>query len=116
MQPPKVNPEATLFSLSRLAFLGQPPLEFMTRKQDRQNAILRLVGQHQIANQEELKRLLSAQGLVVTQATLSRDLHDLGVVRAPTEDGSRYMLPEMVADESKPSLEQLLPQWFSRID
>jgi transcriptional regulator of arginine metabolism len=88
----------------------------MTKKQDRQNAILRLVGQHQIASQEDLKRQLSGQGWVVTQATLSRDLRDLGVVRAPTEDGSRYLLPEMVADESKPQLDQLLPQWFSRID
>lgn len=88
----------------------------MSKKQERQNAILRLVSQHQIANQEDLKRHLTSQGWSVTQATLSRDLRDLGVVRAPTEDGARYLLPEMVADESKPSLGELLPQWFSRID
>lgn len=88
----------------------------MSKKTDRQNAILQLIGGHQIANQEELRQLLVAQGLDVTQATLSRDLHDLGVVRAPTEDGSRYLLPEMVADESKPSLDMLLPELFSRVD
>jgi transcriptional regulator of arginine metabolism len=88
----------------------------MTNKRDRQQAILQLIGSHQIASQEELKQLLSTRGLVVTQATLSRDLRDLGVVRAPGDDGARYLLPEMIADESKPSLEGLLPQLFSRID
>lgn len=88
----------------------------MSKKQERQNAILRLVSQHPIANQEDLKQLLTAQGWSVTQATLSRDLRDLGVVRAPTETGTRYLLPEMVADDSKPLLDDLLPQWFSRID
>ena len=88
----------------------------MSKKNDRQNAILQLIGAHEVANQEELRQLLVARGLIVTQATLSRDLHELGVVRAPTEDGSRYLLPEMVSDDSKPALEMLLPELFSRID
>src|SRR4051812_10191 len=88
----------------------------MSKKTDRQNAILQLIGAHEVANQEELRKLLSAKGWDVTQATLSRDLHDLGVVRAPTAEGIRYLLPEMVADESKPSLDMLLPELFSRID
>jgi transcriptional regulator of arginine metabolism len=88
----------------------------MSNKQQRQQAILQLIGAHQVSSQEELRTLLAARGLNVTQATLSRDLRDLGVVRAPSEDGARYMLPEMVADEAKPSLEGLLPQLFSRID
>lgn len=88
----------------------------MSTKEKRHQAILQLVGAHAIANQEELKRLLTADGWTVTQATLSRDLRELGVVRAPTDHGARYLLPEMLADESKPSLENLLPQLFSRID
>ena len=88
----------------------------VTNKQQRQNAILQLIGSHHISSQEELKQLLGARGVVVTQATLSRDLRDLGVVRAPGDDGARYLLPEMVADEAKPTLEGLLPQLFSRID
>lgn len=88
----------------------------MTKKNERQAAILRLVGSHAIASQEELKQLLAADGFAVTQATLSRDLRDLGVLRAPTDDGARYLLPEMLGDSDKPRLEQLLPQWFSRID
>ena len=88
----------------------------MASKRDRQQAIVRLIGSSQISSQEDLKRLLAAEGLVVTQATLSRDLHDLGVVRAPGDNGARYLLPEMVSDEAKPSLDILLPQLFSRID
>ena len=88
----------------------------MASKRERQQAIVRLIGSGQISSQEDLKRLLGAEGLVVTQATLSRDLRDLGVVRAPGDNGARYLLPEMVSDEAKPSLEMLLPQLFSRID
>ena len=88
----------------------------MSKKAERQAAILRLVGRHSIASQEDLKRLLAADGFVVTQATLSRDLRELGVLRAATDDGARYLLPEMLGDSDKPRLEQLLPQWFSRID
>src|SRR5439155_2039392 len=88
----------------------------MTNKLGRQNAIRQLVGSHQIASQEELKALLAGDGWRVTQATLSRDLRDLGVVRAPMEQGARYVLPEMLADDSKPSLDGLLPQFFSRVD
>ena len=88
----------------------------MSNKQQRQAAILQLLGSHLVASQEELKGLLASRGLIVTQATLSRDLRDLGVVRAPGEEGARYMLPEMVSDEAKPSLDGLLPQLFSRID
>ena len=88
----------------------------MASKRERQQAIVRLIGSSQISSQEDLKRLLAAEGLIVTQATLSRDLRDLGVVRAPGDNGARYLLPEMVSDEAKPSLEMLLPQLFSRID
>jgi len=88
----------------------------MSKKRDRQNAVRQLIGSRRISSQEELKQLLLTKGLTVTQATLSRDLRDLGVVRAPSEDGVRYLLPAMVSDDSKPSLDGLLPQLFSRID
>lgn len=86
-------------------------------KRDRQQAILQLVASHAIASQEELRHLLGERGLQVTQATLSRDLRELGVVRAPTEDGTRYVLPAMLAPEdASPSLEVLLPQLFADVD
>ena len=88
----------------------------MSRKSERQDAILSLIASHSIASQEDLKRLMAERGWIVTQATLSRDLRDLGVMRAPTESGVRYVLPEMVGDEDKLSLDSVLPQWFSKID
>jgi len=88
----------------------------VSRKSERQEAILTLISSHSIASQEDLKRLMGERGWAVTQATLSRDLRDLGVMRAPTESGARYVLPEMVGDDDKLSLDSVLPQWFSKID
>jgi len=87
------------------------------KKPDRHEAILQLLSSHSIASQEDLRRLLEERGWRVTQATLSRDLRELGVVRAPTDDGARYVRREMLGvDEDKPSLEALLPQLFDAVD
>ena len=89
----------------------------MTKKRVRPTSILDLVSSHVVGSQEELRRLLLELGMHVTQATLSRDLRDLGLARVPTEDGGRYVLPEsLVSDDDKPLLDKLLPQLFSRID
>jgi transcriptional regulator of arginine metabolism len=88
----------------------------MVRKTERHTAILELIGAHDVASQEDLKKLLQERGVSVTQATLSRDLRELGVVRVPGEDGARYALPENVAGDAVPSLETLLPQLFSSVD
>src|SRR3954471_8677732 len=87
------------------------------KKPERHEAILRLVGSHAIGSQEELRVLLEQRGWQVTQATLSRDLRELGLVRAQTDDGARYVRPETLGvDDDKPSLEALLPQLFDSID
>ena len=89
----------------------------MTRKQARQAAILDLVAQHVVGSQEELRQLLRARGMDVTQATLSRDLRDLHLARVSETGGARYVLPEtLVPDDTKPLLANLLPQLFSRVD
>jgi transcriptional regulator of arginine metabolism len=88
----------------------------LARKTERHAAVLELIGAHQVASQEELRKLLGKRGIDVTQATLSRDLRDLGVVRVPGDDGARYALPETVASEAIPALETLLPRFFSSID
>jgi transcriptional regulator of arginine metabolism len=89
----------------------------MTRKQTRQTAILDLVNGHVVASQEELRQLLLTRGIDVTQATLSRDLRDLGLARISTGEGGRYVVPgTLETDEDKPLLGNLLPQLFSKID
>src|SRR5262245_14185058 len=86
------------------------------KKTERQAAIHEAIGAHHVASQEELRRLLARRGFEVTQATLSRDLREMGVVRVPGDDGARYALPETIAGEAKPSLETMLPQLFSSVD
>ena len=52
-------------------------------KLSRQSLILDLVQQEPVANQEQLRKLLLRQGFDVTQATLSRDVNELALVKTP---------------------------------
>ena len=53
------------------------------KKNFRQGQILNLIRSQPIHTQEELSLALRKQGIDVTQVTLSRDMRDLGVVKAP---------------------------------
>lgn len=64
----------------------------------RHGQILRLVTAERIANQEELRRRLWSQRLRVTQATLSRDLHELKLVKTP----EGYRPASALAEEAAP--------------
>jgi transcriptional regulator of arginine metabolism len=64
-------------------------------KASRQAWVAATLAGRQVRSQEELARLLNERGLHVTQATLSRDLEELGAVRVRAADGSLvYALPE----------------------
>jgi transcriptional regulator of arginine metabolism len=66
-----------------------------TTKVARQSRIRALLAGRDVRSQAELARLLSADGLVVTQATLSRDLDEMGAVRVRAGAGDLvYALPE----------------------
>jgi transcriptional regulator of arginine metabolism len=56
-------------------------------KSFRQGQILKLIGQKHVHTQDELLRALKAQSIETTQATLSRDIQELGLVK--TQDGYR---------------------------
>lgn len=80
-------------------------------KQDRHNAIRELVGNSLINSQDELRRKLRRRGFAVTQATLSRDLHELHLFKG----ASGYALPNgngaAVAeedDDSPPGVAELM--------
>jgi transcriptional regulator of arginine metabolism len=64
----------------------------------RHGQILRLVSSERISNQEDLRRRLAKQRMRVTQATLSRDLHELKLVK--TSEG--YRAPSAVPEEAAP--------------
>src|SRR5437660_1407650 len=68
----------------------------------RQGQILRLVTGQRIANQEDLRRRLAQQRMRVTQATLSRDLQELKLVK--TAEGYKQATP---AEEEVPGAAQL---------
>lgn len=87
----------------------------MANKSSRHATILEITGSHAVGSQEELRQRLARRGVHVTQATLSRDLRELGLVRVPMEDGARYARPGALAEEAKPSLEALLPQLFASV-
>ena len=61
-------------------------------KQARQFAIKEIIDERAIANQDELRLELSRRGLETTQATLSRDLKELGIGRVVSGEGARYAL------------------------
>jgi transcriptional regulator of arginine metabolism len=65
-----------------------------TGKTFRHGQILRLVADPSISNQEELRRRLAAQKLRVTQATLSRDLQELRLVKTHEGYKAATALPE----------------------
>lgn len=58
-------------------------------KARRQAAVLKIVKRHRVASQQELARRLVESGCIATQASISRDLRELGLVKL---DG-RYMAP-----------------------
>ena len=58
-------------------------------KLSRHGVILNLIKEGPLANQDDLRRELSKRGFQVTQATLSRDIHKLGLVKMP----QGYTLP-----------------------
>jgi transcriptional regulator of arginine metabolism len=88
----------------------------LAKKSERQQAILELIAAKAIRSQRELEQLLRKAGWDVTQATLSRDLRELGVVRSHTDDGARYVPGEELGGDNIPQLETLLPQLFDSID
>lgn len=80
-------------------------------KQRRQVAILELIKEHRVGSQEALRERLQHRGINVTQATLSRDIRELRVVKVQDSEGApRYRKREEW--ENAPPLTTLLPLLF----
>src|SRR5438477_9889369 len=79
---------------------------FSYGKTARQKTIMQLVNKDSIGNQDELQHALSKKGFKVGQATLSRDVHELGLVKT----GSGYALPEggLALEAALPSVSRLV--------
>lgn len=72
----------------------------MAKKKERQFAIKQIVQEEPIANQADLLTKLHDRGYVTTQATLSRDLHEMGIIRVPSPNGYRYIISEQEGSHS----------------
>ena len=84
------------------------PLRTHGDKTARQEAIRRLIRAHTVATQEELGALLTEEGFDVTQATLSRDLAQLGAMRVSLpEGGTVYGLEDAPPPSSEARLAEL---------
>lgn len=64
----------------------------MSAKLKRQNKIKELLNNKNISNHEDMIKLLGREDINITQATLSRDFAELGVIRTFTDTGTRYVL------------------------
>ena len=84
-------------------------------KTQRHAAILRVVRDRRIESQDELREALAEGGFVVTQATLSRDIRELGLAKmADPEGGAYYTHPHRGA--VRPELGQVLPTLLVGVD
>lgn len=76
--------------------VNEPGRSITSSRAGRQARIVELLAQQQVRSQTELARLLAAEGIDVKQATLSRDLEELGAVKLRAADGGSgvYVVPE----------------------
>jgi transcriptional regulator of arginine metabolism len=87
-------------------------------KNQRQHRIGQILETEAVTSQTQLVELLSAAGVDATQATVSRDLEDLGAVKVRTGGGdSVYAVPEMPKDRVAPSdhLRRVLGEWVVEV-
>lgn len=88
-------------------------------KNRRQHVVARLLEDNAVVSQTQLVDLLAEEGVSATQATVSRDLEDLGAVRVrlPGIDRQVYALPELPKDQIAPldHLRRVLGEWVVQI-
>jgi transcriptional regulator of arginine metabolism len=85
-------------------------------KERRQRALAGLIRSHALSSQEELGERLTVLGFAVTQATVSRDLEQIGAVKVRRAGELSYALPEQVRDAPGPRLAAVLRDWVRSVD
>ncbi len=90
----------------------------MSSKVQRQQTISKLVTKQAVSNQPQLVDLLAAEGIAATQATVSRDLEDLGAVKVRVPGGETvYAIPEFEPARLAPEdqLRRVLGEWVAEV-
>ncbi|HMC91836.1 MAG TPA: arginine repressor [Allosphingosinicella sp.] len=87
-------------------------------RQRRQRIIADLLRQEPITSQEEVTARLAAAGLEVTQATVSRDLDQLGAVKVKKGGSIRYVLPGEIGDSdwAAARLGRIFSEWVLTVE
>lgn len=86
----------------------------MTTKAHRQHRIAKLLAEHAVTSQTQLTELLAEAGISATQATVSRDLEDLGAIKVRVPGGETvYAIPELPREQIAPEdhLRRVLGEW-----
>lgn len=87
-------------------------------KQQRQHRIASLLETATVTSQQQLVELLAETGVVATQATVSRDLEDMGAVKIRVRGGeTAYALPELPTQRVAPEdhLRRVLSEWLVEV-
>jgi len=85
-------------------------------KGQRQRMIADWLRTQRVGSQEEVVARLALAGLAVTQATVSRDLDELGAVKVRREGMIRYLIPDVVEPgHAAARLDRLLAEWVDAI-
>ncbi len=87
-------------------------------KNQRQHLVAKLLASHAVASQEQLVGLLGQEGVAATQATVSRDLDDLGAIKVRASGGeSVYAIPELPKDQRAPDdhLRRVFGDWVVEV-
>ncbi|MFL6747572.1 MAG: arginine repressor [Sphingomicrobium sp.] len=88
----------------------------MNGKNQRQRMIADWLREFRVGSQEELVARLSMAGITATQATVSRDLLELGAVKQKREGSIRYVMPDQVEPgHAAAKLDRLLAEWVDAI-
>jgi transcriptional regulator of arginine metabolism len=87
-------------------------------KHQRQHRIMLLIEQQPVTNQAQLVDLLAAGGVEATQATVSRDLEEIGAVKVRAAGGDAiYAVPELPKNRIAPEdhLRRVLGEWVVEV-
>lgn len=87
------------------------------KKKERQDLLRQLLREEVIQKQEDFVRILQKRGITVTQATISRDIQEMQLVKIPTPlCGYRYSLPADLNFDASRKLEKMMKDSFLGID
>ena len=85
-------------------------------KERRQRAIAELIRRNALSSQEELAERLGSLGFAVTQATVSRDLEQMGAIKVRREGQLSYAFPEQAPNRASPRLSAVFRDWVRSVE